>query len=244
MVQTGVRSFGVRGDPASMAVDERISLLRSRMQSISKSGDFSLDSNRKAKDKSIIPLSDPLSRALPWGGMPRGMIIESTIAPLLAILFIAQVSGSGGRVGVVGWPDLNYAGVLGYGGCYERIFAVPQQERASLRVVTALAHGCDLVITRAGPTPRTYTPLQTQRFRNSLRSDAGCVIMMGDHVVSPAARLTSAVVGYHGIGKGTGRIKAVEITVTGMAKGFYQTSRVIVGKHIASVAEKTTMKVV
>nr|MBG9309130.1 hypothetical protein [Corynebacterium belfantii] len=83
-----------------MAVDERISLLRSRMQSISKSGDFSLDSNRKAKDKSIIPLSDPLSRVLPWGGVPRGMIIESTIAPLLAILFIAQVSGSGGRVGV------------------------------------------------------------------------------------------------------------------------------------------------
>lgn len=227
-----------------MTVDKRISLLRSRMQSISKSGDFSLDSNCKAADKNVIPLSDLLSRVLLWGGLPRGMIIESTIVPLLAILFIKQVSGSGGRVGVVSWPDLNYAGVLGYETCYERIFAVPEQERTSLRVVAALAHGCDLVITRAGPTPRTYTPLQTQRFRNSLRSDAGCVIMIGDHVVSPAARLASAVVGYHRIGKGTGRIKAVEITVTGMAKGFYRTSKVMVGKNIASAAEKTTMKVV
>lgn len=84
-----------------MAVDERISLLRSRMQSIFKSGDFSLDYNCKTADKNIIPLSDPLSHVLPWGGLPRGVIVESTIAPLLAILFIAQVSGSGGRVGVV-----------------------------------------------------------------------------------------------------------------------------------------------
>ncbi|AEX80501.1 hypothetical protein CDVA01_0489 [Corynebacterium diphtheriae VA01] len=55
-----------------MAVDERISLLRSRMQSIFKSGDFSLDYNCKTADKNIIPLSDPLSHVLPWGGLPRG----------------------------------------------------------------------------------------------------------------------------------------------------------------------------
>ena len=63
------------------------------------------------EDGDTLVVGDGLSLVLPNGGLPRQAVTHVSDTPALIVELIGQVVGAGGRTGVVGWPELSYAGI-------------------------------------------------------------------------------------------------------------------------------------
>ena len=213
MIQTGVRELEAAEGWASLSREERISALRKQMdQMLGKQPQVDV-----VPAEEVLALHPPLGEALVSGGLLRRAITECSDTPSLLAEILAQVSGSGGFVAVVGWSDLAYAAVATQGGSLERIVAIPDPGPDPLSVVSVLVSGVDLVVYRGAA--RQLTPVQARPLLGKLRTGVAALLLVGVTVGSPAARIRASVTGFRGIGEGTGRIRAVDLQVEVMAKG-------------------------
>lgn len=189
-------------------------------------------------DEDVLAVSGPLSTVLPNGGLPRRAVTHFSDTPALVVELIAQVAGAGGRAGVVGWPELSYAGMPE--DALERVVAVPEPGIDDLAVAGVLAEGLDLVVLRTRTTLE-LTPVRARPLLARLRKADAALVLVNVQVPSPALTVTGTLSAFHGIGRGTGRITGIDFDVRAETKGRRPASATVT---LGGGAKKPQLKVV
>ncbi|WP_080796407.1 hypothetical protein [Corynebacterium pacaense] len=232
---TGVR----QADPGSAGLEdlaqlgraERIEVLRSRMSSMGAAA-LKLDapaggvSDSQVAPGDVVAAPGAVADLFPGGGLMRRQVTVMGEQPLLVLDFLTRVTASGGCAAVVGWRDLGLAGLVGAGGVCDNLIVIPDPGPEPLNVAAVLCEGLDLVVYR-GP-EIMLSPSRARPLLGKLRKGAAALLMVGTQVASPAARVESSITGYGGIGRGTGRIRSVEMRVRVLARGRAAASRTVV----------------
>ena len=169
------------------------------------------------EDAETLAVAGGLSLVLPNGGLPRQAVTHVSDTPALIVELIGQVTGAGGRAGVVGWPELSYAGIDA--DALERVVAVPDAGLDDLSVAGVLAEGLDLVVLRTR-TELRLSPVRARPLLARLRKGNAALVAVNVAVPSPALRISGQVAQFHGIGRGTGRIRGIDVHVRATAKGW------------------------
>ena len=165
----------------------------------------------------VLSVPGELAQVLPGGGLPRRAVTQMSDTPALVVELLDRVAGAGGTVGVIGWPDLSYAGMSA--GALERVIAVPEPGIEDLAVAGVLAEGLDLVVLRTR-TDLQLSPVRARPLLARLRKGDAALVAVNVAVPSPALRISGQVAQFHGIGRGTGRIRGIDVRVRATAKGW------------------------
>lgn len=168
------------------------------------------------EDAEVLSVGGALSHVLPNGGLPRGAVTHFSDTPSLVVELIDQVTAAGGYAGVVGWPELSYAGVGADG--LERVIAVPDPGIEDLAVAGVLAEGLDLVVVRSR-VPLALSPVRARPLLARVRKGSAALVTVNTTVPSPALAVTGCITGFHGIGEGMGRIAGIDVRVRAEQKG-------------------------
>lgn len=168
-----------------------------------------------------LGLGARLDAALP---LARGAVTELDGCAALVAEALARATAAGLSVGVVGWPELSFAGVAEVGGELGRVVAVPRAGAEPAAVAGVLVDGLDLVVWRGARelTPRAARPLLAR-----LRGGTAALLAVGVRVPSPLARVSARVTGFDGLGRGAGRIRVLEVGVRTVARGAAPRSTVL-----------------
>ena len=226
---------------------EQIAQLRSKMAQIGGAGpggdgDGTGFAQKIADSEDVVSLGEQFRFLLPGGGLPRHAVTHMSDTPALVAEMLLHVVEAGGHAGVVGWPELSYAGIdpkyLG------RIIAVPDPGVDPLGVAAVLTEGLDLVVYRS-PVVLALSPVRCRPLLGKLRKGRAALMMVGATVPSPALTVTGDIQAFHGIGRGTGRITGVDIRVRAQSKGGRPASASItVGQAAVEASAPPVLKVV
>ena len=165
----------------------------------------------------VLSVPGGLAQVLPGGGLPRRAVTQVSDTPALVVELLDRVAEKGGTVGVIGWPELSYAGISA--GALERVIAVPEPGIEDLTVAGVLAEGLDLVVLRTR-TELRLSPVRARPLLARLRKGNAALVAVNVAVPSPALRVSGQVAQFHGIGRGTGRIRGIDVRVRATAKGW------------------------
>ncbi|CAM3880918.1 hypothetical protein [Corynebacterium frankenforstense] len=221
MDRTGVRG----GELAGLDRAGTIAVLREKVAALS--GGAGAGGGGSTADAAVVDaahvlgLGARLDAALP---LTRGAVTELDGCAALVAEALARATAAGLSVGVVGWPELSFAGVAEAGGELDRVVAVPRAGAEPAAVAGVLVDGLDLVVWRgAGElTPRAARPLLAR-----LRGGTAALLAVGVRVPSPLARVSARVTGFDGLGRGAGRIRVLEIGVRTLVRGAAPRSTVL-----------------
>ena len=210
----GVQNSAGQGAESVPDVDRhaRIAQLRARM---SEMGGRAAPNVVVGED--VLPVGGGFSQVLPNGGLPRHAVTQVSETPALVVELLDRVAGAGGSAGVIGWPELSYAGVAA--SALERVIAVPEPGIEDLAVAGVLAEGLDLVVLRTR-TALQLSPVRSRPLLARLRKGNAALVAVNVSVPSPALRVTGQIAQFHGIGRGTGRIRGIDVRVRAEAKGW------------------------
>ena len=212
----------VEEPPAQPSRVDQIAELRARMAAIG--GEVP---QQVVEDAETLAVAGGLSLVLPNGGLPRRAVTHVSDTPALIVELIGQVAQAGGRAGVVGWPELSYAGIGE--DAMERVVAVPDAGLDDLSVAGVLAEGLDLVVLRTR-SPFQLTPVRARPLLARIRKGQAALVCVNVEVPSPALTVTGQLAQFHGIGRGIGRITGIDFDVRAQAKGYRPASaRVTLG---------------
>lgn len=171
------------------------------------------------------PAAAPGDRALPvpgeLGDVLAGCLIRGAVTAVdapgaLLAAITAAVTADGLHVAVVAVPELLAAPVLELGGDLSRILIVDEPGEAPLEVIATLADGVDLVIAAL---PQVPPPSLSRPLSARLRRAGTALAHVGAPWPQAAAAISSRVTAIHGLGRGHGRIRAVEYQVTAALAG-------------------------
>ncbi|MCT2338533.1 hypothetical protein [Corynebacterium sp. p3-SID1056] len=165
----------------------------------------------------VLSVGGGLAQVLPGGGLPRRGVTQVSETPALVVELLDRVAGAGGTIGVIGWPELSYAGMSA--GALERVIAVPEPGIEDLAVAGVLAEGLDLVVLRTRTALR-LSPVRARPLLARLRKGNAALVAVNVTVPSPALRVSGQIAQFHGIGRGTGRIRGIDVRVRATAKGW------------------------
>ncbi|RNE49055.1 hypothetical protein [Corynebacterium alimapuense] len=227
MIRTGVLKAWEGGDLSGLPKGERIALLRARMAGLGGEGE---DRDMRTGELSdVIAVPPELGNLLENGGVVRRAVTEVANCPALVVELIAHATSGGGRVGIVGWPELSLAGVIEHGRL-DRVVVIPDPGADRLGTLGVLVEGLDLVIAYWS-SPVALSPVHIRPLLGKLRGGLAALVIVGATVSAPAVRITASVSSYHGIGAGVGRIHGIEITVGVTERGHRPgTATVLVGR--------------
>ena len=212
----------VEEPPAQPSRVDQIAELRARMAAIG--GEVP---QQVVEDAETLAVAGGLSLVLPNGGLPRRAVTHVSDTPALIVELIGQVVQAGGRAGVVGWPELSYAGIGE--DAMERVVAVPDAGLDDLSVAGVLAEGLDLVVLRTR-SPFQLTPVRARPLLARIRKGQAALVCVNVEVPSPALTVTGQLAQFHGIGRGIGHITGIDFDVRAQAKGYRPASaRVTLG---------------
>ncbi|WP_394281593.1 hypothetical protein [Corynebacterium sp.] len=210
---------------------ETIAALRSRMAEIG--GEVP---ERVVDDTDVVPVGENLQVLLPHGGVPRRAVTHCSDTASLIVELLEQVTSTGQHAGVVGWPDLSYAGLSRV----DRVIAVPDPGTDPLQVASVLVEGLDLVVYRTG-VELNLSPVRARPLLARLRQGKAALVMVGTKVPSPALTIAAEVTQFRGIGQGSGRITGWDMQVRTEAKGYRPASGVVT---VGEAEQKPGLRVV
>ena len=204
--------------------ESRIAILRARMEALESTSGHT---ERAGDGASRLAIPGPVGELLPGGGVARRQVTELNDCPPLAVELATRVTAAGGFVAVVGWAELALAQVAEEGQL-GRIIAVPDPGAQPWSVTGVLVEGMDLVIHHGQPVD--LTPTKARPVLAKLRAGRAALLTVGPHVPGTALRLEGEVVTYRGIGRGTGRIRGMDIEVRVRGKAHERVGTVTVGQ--------------
>lgn len=192
-------------------------MLRTRMRAM-----------ERGPEEELVDTLPGLARLLPAGGLARRHVVHCTNCPALVVELICHLTARGGHVGVVGWPDLLLTQVAEEG-VIERVVTVPDPGVDSWMVTGVLAEGLDLVI-HHGP-PGEVSPTKARPVLAKVRGGRAAVLTVGTRLPGTAVGIGAQVSAYRGVGKGSGRIRGVDMDVEVTSKQASVHGVLTVGQH-------------
>ncbi|MDN6431989.1 hypothetical protein [Corynebacterium flavescens] len=157
-----------------------------------------------------------LAKLLPFGGLRRRQAVRCTDCPALVVELISYVSARGGYVAVVGWPELSFAQVV-EDGDMDKVIAIPDPGPQPWAVTGVLVEGLDLVIHYAPAV--SLSPASARPVLAKLRGAKAALVTVGGGLPGTHTHISAEVTTYRGLGRGTGRINGLDISVRVSAKG-------------------------
>ena len=198
-------------------------MLRARMRAM-----------ERGPEEELVDTLPGLARLLPAGGLARRQVVHCANCPALVVELICHLTARGGHVGVVGWPDLLLAQVAEEG-AIERVVTVPDPGVDSWMVTGVLAEGLDLVIHHGAP--GEVSPTKARPVLAKVRSGRAAVLTVGTRLPGTAVGIGARVSAYRGVGKGSGRIRGVDMDVE-------VTSKQATSRGVLTVGERRRLEAV
>lgn len=207
---------------AAMAGADRasqVAVLRARLQAMeatSESPAIAPATSGISQDERVDTPPE-LAKLLPFGGLPRRQAVRCTDCPALIVELISYVSARGGYVAVVGWPELSFAQVA-EDGDIDRVIAVPDPGPQPWVVTGVLVEGLDLVVHYA-PAAQ-LSPSGARPVLAKLRGGKAALLTVGGGGLPRShTQIAAEVTTYRGLGRGTGRISGLDISLRVSSKG-------------------------
>ncbi len=209
---------------------EIISQLRERMAQIDKGlGEkFFTESYYLEGKEDPLNVGGELGKILPHGAVPRRRSTQFNNCPLLIVELISRVTALGGWVAIVGWPELALAQVAEEGRV-DKVISIPQPGDDPWAVISTLFEGMDLIIYH-GP-PSQLSPARARPVTAHMRTGRAALITVGPRLPGTELRIEGKIMAYRGIGRGTGRIRGIDISVHISTKAYAKNTMVTVGQR-------------
>jgi hypothetical protein len=181
-----------------------------------------------------LPLRPELRALFPGQALRRGTTVA--IAPgrarvTTALALASAASAAGSWVAFAGLPHLGVVSVEEWGIDLERVCLVPYPRTVWAEVLSILIDGMDLVIFQPAD---QLTPGDRARISARLRARGSVLIALpqpGDPWEGAETALTIDHTVWHGLGRGTGRLKGREVTVTSRPRSTRDQPRRITYHH-------------
>ncbi|MBJ8347412.1 hypothetical protein [Antrihabitans sp. YC2-6] len=211
------------GDAAlsGLSRQERLELLRSRIAAVPARGEaknLRIPLGAEEESTQVLQVPGALADLLPFGGLVRGSVVSIAGASSLLVGLLASVTAGGGHAVVIGRPRLGLLAACEMGAQLGRIALVPDPGPDPVEVAAVLLDGMDLVVLGLGGA--TVSPTRARAVVARARSK-GCTLVVADGQWSGAElRLDARVVGYGGLGRGSGRLRSLQLAVRAQGRAF------------------------
>lgn len=159
----------------------------------------------------VIETFPVLDGILPGAGLRRRQATAIADCPALVVELVCHLSAHGRYVAIVGWPELSLAQVADTGNL-GRVVIIPDPGPQPWSVTSVLVGGMDVVIHR-GPAPSPARPVLAK-----LRGGHAALVTVGSRLPGSGLTIDAQVTGYRGIGRGSGRIRGIDIAVSAQSK--------------------------
>ncbi|WCZ37270.1 hypothetical protein [Corynebacterium heidelbergense] len=157
----------------------------------------------------VVTVPEWLGAQLTAGGLPRASVTAMANCPAALVDVLAGITAAGGCAAVVGYPSLALAAVAAGGGNIDRLVVIPDPAPHAGAVLGTLVEGLDLVI-YAPATP--VTPTFARPVEARLRRSSCALISVGTPWPGAILNLDMKVQGVLGLGRGSGRIRGIQLT--------------------------------
>lgn len=177
-------------------------------------------------ERQVLPVASALAPLLPGGGLRRGSVVAVGAADRpggspdaavtsLAMALVAEASGQGSWVAIVGLPALGLVAAAELGVALDRVAVVAHPDRGRWPdVVAALVDAVDLVVLG----PARVRPGDARRLGARARERGAVLLPVGmEWPEAPDVTLRSGSGRWEGLGAGHGHLQArrVRLTATG-----------------------------
>ncbi len=200
-------------DPAlaGRSRDEQLAELRGRIARV----DCRIGAGARARVRAADVLEVPgaLGDVLPDGGLARGTTVRCGRGSVLTGL-LAAVTGGGRSAAVVGGTSLGLLAAHEMGAQLDRLALVDPTRGDPGEVASVLLDGLDLVVLDVDDI--VVPPSRWKVITARARASGSVLIVSGRHVRTPGTNLDLSAhpIGYTGLGRGHGRVRAVHLEVT------------------------------
>ena len=165
-------------------------------------------------EPAVLPVAAPLADALPRGGLSRGSVVSvlgQGATSLLFTLLVGPAGATGRWAALVGMPGLGLRAAAELGVDLDRVAVIPDPGPDVLQVVSILIDGVDLIAV-ALPSSARPTPSRQRVLAGRLRQ-RGAVLLVAGPWPGADLVLTGRWAGWHGLGRGHGRLRDRELVV-------------------------------
>lgn len=206
---------------AGLSRQERLEQLRRRIAAVPARGEAVTEQAPFGEDGSaaeILQVPAGLADLLPRRGLVRGSVVSFSGASSLLLGVLASVTASGGHAVVIGRPRLGLLAAIEMGAQLQRIALVPDPGPDPVEVAAVLLDGMDLVVLGLGGA--TVAPSRARAVVARARSKGSTLLVTDGHWSGAELRLEAKIVGYSGLGQGTGRLHSMRLAVRAQGRAF------------------------
>ena len=168
-----------------------------------------------------LPVAEALQPLLPMGGLRRGSTVSVTAAGVggatsLALALVAEASRSGSWLAAVGLPSLGLVAAAEAGVVVARLALVASPGADWAAVVAALLDALDVVVVRVPE--RGPRPADARRLVARARERGAVLVPLG-RWDGADVRLSVVSAAWHGVGEGSGHLRARMAEVVAEGRG-------------------------
>lgn len=201
--------------------EQTLDSLRQKIRGIESAG--SGPTSAEVDSRTPVPVPPWMGFFLQSQGLQRGSVTHISNCPAALVHMLAAVTAQGGCAAVVNHPNLAVAAVEAAGGDIDRLVLVPDAEPHTAAVLATLVEGMDMVLYRTPLGQSSVSPTFARPVDARLKKSECAFVVCGGQWPSARMHMELHVSGIIGLGQGSGRLRALE--VSGRAWGKTQAPR-------------------